>query len=227
MINTMCLVGSYHSLARPRFGLLFEMCPWFRHHMETFSASLAICAGNSPVTGEFPSQRPVTRSFDAFFGLYLNKRLSKQSRSWWFEKPSRPLWRHYNVALHPGFACKYGSSARALYRCFFLEPLVIHRRYPKHIISQDLWLERPCDWQWKMAALFVHRSRNDKCQSKYSPPVIYLYEESIPRGVPVVIDSADTPTAKWTHFWPHRTESSELSIYQCQLTLKMPVTMTS
>ena len=35
--------------------------------METFSALLALCAGNSPVTGEFPSQRPVTRSFDIFF----------------------------------------------------------------------------------------------------------------------------------------------------------------
>ena len=35
--------------------------------METFSALLAICAGNSPVTGEFPAQRPVTRSFDVFF----------------------------------------------------------------------------------------------------------------------------------------------------------------
>ena len=45
--------------------------------METFSALLAICPGNSPVTGEFPSQRPVTRSFD-FFYLRLNKRLSKQ-----------------------------------------------------------------------------------------------------------------------------------------------------
>ena len=30
--------------------------------METFSALLAICAGNSPVPGEFPAQRPVTRS---------------------------------------------------------------------------------------------------------------------------------------------------------------------
>ena len=46
--------------------------------METFSALLALCAGNSPVTGEFPSQRPVTRSFDIFFDLSLNKRLSKQ-----------------------------------------------------------------------------------------------------------------------------------------------------
>ena len=60
------------------------------------STLLALCAGNSPVTGEFPSQRPVTRSFDVFFDLCLNKRLSKQSRSWWFETPSHPLWRHCN-----------------------------------------------------------------------------------------------------------------------------------
>ena len=52
--------------------------PWWRHEMDTFSALLALCAGNSPVTGEFPSQRPVTRSFDVFFDLRLNKRLSKQ-----------------------------------------------------------------------------------------------------------------------------------------------------
>ena len=36
---------------------------WRRHQMETVSALLDLCAGNSPVTGEFPSQRPVTRSF--------------------------------------------------------------------------------------------------------------------------------------------------------------------
>ena len=35
--------------------------------METFSALLAFCAGNSPFTGEFPTQRPVMRSFDVFF----------------------------------------------------------------------------------------------------------------------------------------------------------------
>ena len=47
--------------------------------METFSALLVICAGNSPVPGvpgEFPAQRPVTRSFDIFFDLRLNKQLS-------------------------------------------------------------------------------------------------------------------------------------------------------
>ena len=60
--------------------------------METFSALLVLWAGNSPVTGEFPIQRPVTRSFDAFFGLRLNK------HSWgrWFETPSCPVWRHCN-----------------------------------------------------------------------------------------------------------------------------------
>ena len=45
--------------------------------METFSALLALCVGNSPVNGEFPSQRPVTGSFDVLFDLHLNKRLSK------------------------------------------------------------------------------------------------------------------------------------------------------
>ena len=64
--------------------------------MEKFSALLAICAGNSPVTGEFPTQRPVTRSFDVFFDLRMNKRLSKHRWGWWFETPSCPLWRHCN-----------------------------------------------------------------------------------------------------------------------------------
>ena len=67
--------------------------------METFSALLALCAGNSPVPGEFPAQRPVTRSFDIFFDLPLNKRLRKQSWGWWFETLSDSLWRHCNVIL--------------------------------------------------------------------------------------------------------------------------------
>ena len=61
------------------------------------SALLTICAGNSPVPGEFPAQRPVTRSFDVFFDLRLNKPLSKQSWGWWFETPSRPLLHHCNA----------------------------------------------------------------------------------------------------------------------------------
>ena len=71
---------------------------WWRQ-METFSALLDLCAGNSPVPGEFPAQRPVTWSFDIFFDLRLNKRLSKQSWGCWFEMLSRPLWRHCNVNI--------------------------------------------------------------------------------------------------------------------------------
>ena len=64
--------------------------------METFSALLTLCAVNSPVPGEFPAQRPVTRSFHVSFDLRLNKRLSKQSWGWWFETLSRSLWHHRN-----------------------------------------------------------------------------------------------------------------------------------
>ena len=81
----------------PTFGLKMT------HQMETFSALLAICAGNSPITGEFPAQRPVTRSFGVFFDLRLNKRLSKQLRGWWFETPLRPLWRH-SIVLEPVYS---------------------------------------------------------------------------------------------------------------------------
>ena len=45
-------------------------------------ALLAICAGNWPVAGDFPAQRPVTWSFDVFFDLRPNKRLSKEPRGW-------------------------------------------------------------------------------------------------------------------------------------------------
>ena len=70
---------------------------WWRHQLETFSALLALCVGNSPVAGEFPSQRPVTRGFVVCFDMRLNRGLSKQSWGWWFETPSRSLWRHCNV----------------------------------------------------------------------------------------------------------------------------------
>ena len=62
------------------------------------SALLALCEGNPPVTGGFPSQSPVMRSFDVFFDMCRNKRLSKQSRRRWYETPSRSLWRHCNAA---------------------------------------------------------------------------------------------------------------------------------
>ena len=63
--------------------------------METFSALLAICAGNSPASGEFPAQRPVTRSFDVFYDLRRNKRLSNNRKA----GDLRRFRSHYDVIV--------------------------------------------------------------------------------------------------------------------------------
>ena len=76
---------------------LHNCISWWRHQLETFPLNWPFVRGIHRSPGEFPSQRPVTQSFDVFFDLPLNKRLSKQSWDWWFETPSRPLWRHCNV----------------------------------------------------------------------------------------------------------------------------------
>ena len=92
--------------------------------METYSALLALCVGNSPVTGEFSSQRPVTQSFDVFSDMRLDKRSSKQWRRRWFETPSRSLCRHCNVKLcnHPHICYRHEhwSLAKGDNRWFIL-----------------------------------------------------------------------------------------------------------
>ena len=82
-----------------------------------FAALLAICAGNSPVSGEFPAQRPVTRSFDVFFDLRLNIRLSKQWQGWWFERPSCSLWRHCNGWCESYDVFRVGPPRALYYNC--------------------------------------------------------------------------------------------------------------
>ena len=54
---------------------------WWRHQMETFSTLLAICAGNSPVPGEFPSQRPVTRSVNVLICVWINDWVNNREAS--------------------------------------------------------------------------------------------------------------------------------------------------
>ena len=65
---------------------------WWRHQMETFSVLLALCEGNPPVTGGFPSQKSVTQSFDVCFDLHTAEQTIERRR--WFEAPSRSLRRH-------------------------------------------------------------------------------------------------------------------------------------
>ena len=75
---------------------------WWRHEMETFSAFLALCEGNPPVIGGFP-----TNSSDAELWCFLwsafEQTLCKQSRRRWFETPSRYLWRHCNAMQYQGW----------------------------------------------------------------------------------------------------------------------------
>ena len=106
--------------------------PWWRHQMGTFSALLAFYAGNSPVAGEFRAQRPVTQNFDVFFDLCLNKRLSKQSRRWWFETLSRSLWRHCN-------AITWTSSAFTKLHDTIMHHLPLTNS--KHTWKQTLWVK--------------------------------------------------------------------------------------
>ena len=93
------MVGMHLKLSSAKFWPFSSRVTWRGHEMDTFSALLPLCAGNSPVTGELPSQRPVMRGFDVFLDLRLNKRLSKQSRRRWFEMPSRSLWCHCNDSI--------------------------------------------------------------------------------------------------------------------------------
>ena len=113
--------------------MVVDLSSWWRHQMEIFSALLAICAGNSPVTCEFPTQRPVTRSFDVFFDLRLNKRLSKQSQGWWFETLLHPLWRQGCISRMLESYChrslQYTSYFCILYEYPHPHPANIYYKY--------------------------------------------------------------------------------------------------
>ena len=131
----------YHHVHRfSSLGLFLTGCTRWRHQMETFSMLLTLCEGNIPVTDGFPSQRPMTRGFDFYFDLRLNKRLSKQCRRRWFETSSHSLWRHWNedtlvpISL---FITKADGGSVADWRCVQM-PSGMFR-----IIQQRVWC-----WLW-------------------------------------------------------------------------------
>ena len=97
-----------------------------------------------PFVREFPALRPVTRSFDVFFDLRPNKRLSKQWWGWWlerwFETPSSPLWRHCNVLRQNG-----GNAADGILICIFMRNISFFIRIsPKPYISTCYTLHCLC-----------------------------------------------------------------------------------
>ena len=87
-------LGTVGAVCKPKLKW-FMMTSW---NGKIFRVTGHLC-GEFTGPGEIPAQRPVTRSFDVFLDLSLNKRLSKQSPGWWFETQSRPLWRQCNVLI--------------------------------------------------------------------------------------------------------------------------------
>ena len=139
---------------------------WWRHQTEAFSTLLALCEGNIPVTGRFPSQRPVTRSFAVFFDLRLNKRLSKQSRRLWFEAPSRLLWHHCKVINVTGqytgsghFAPKDRCSANIWEKIPIFFPKFIESFYFYDII----YLTAQRSLYKKIRSVLGHESISESC----------------------------------------------------------------
>ena len=114
LAHTWVLLPRYWNVAKSTTRMP-DVWPWWRYQLETFSTLLALCAGNSTVTGEFLSHRLLTRNFDIFFDLRLNIRLSKQSWGWWFETPSRRFWRHRNALDIPVTNVQYFTIFTLLY----------------------------------------------------------------------------------------------------------------
>ena len=100
--------------------------------IETFSMLMTLCEGNPPVTGAFPLQRPVTRSFDVFFALRLNKRLKKQLRRRWLQTPSYTLWHHRNGHDLLPVSWNNGSLLFVVYDIFIAR---FNNRLPRSVYS--------------------------------------------------------------------------------------------
>ena len=101
-----------------------------------FRATGPLC-GEFTGPGEFPTQRPVTRSFDVFFDLRLNKRLSKQPWGWWFETLSLSLWRQCNdqVLTWTHDDQFYGAEMC----CNASHALFIKRDWLNSFASREMW----------------------------------------------------------------------------------------
>ena len=147
------------------------------------SALLALCGGNSPVTSEFPTQRPVTRSFDVYFDLRLNKRLSEQSRGWWFETPSRSLWRHCNVdrfksqqsGNHAPFRPHFTKMDKSLrpkqnlgWNHLSIPKLQRCLRTDKEFHSNLYWA---CDYLFILGVKLIHAGKRGPCSPTRKSPM--------------------------------------------------------
>ena len=133
-----------------------------RQHIVTYYPAVLIPL---VIPGEFPSQRPVTRSF-VFFDLRLTKPLSKHSWGWWFEKPSRPLWRQFNKE-------KRFSRLQLIWAALSYKPyFTIHVYWPIQRNEMNIFIFSMCN----IASLKLYFLSNDA----HMRPTASLNYDSIP-----------------------------------------------
>ena len=118
------LMQTLHSSSIKETHLQGDHGPWWHHQIEIYSASLALCGRNPPVTIGFPSQRPATRIFKVFFfDLRLSIRSSKQPRRWWFETPWCSLWRYCYAMKTLSFRRIDATAPAVAFRLFCINSL--------------------------------------------------------------------------------------------------------
>ena len=124
--------------------------------------------------GEFPAQRPVTRSFDVFFDLRLNKRLSKQPWGWWFETPEWSLWRHHNVFVLTWFMI---AASQALSKSKVMLQYCCNKAelYPEIIAANctaSVSITDMMTYSWSLSAMFPRNTLTKGPVS--SKPLLYV-----------------------------------------------------
>ena len=119
--------------------------------------------------GEFPTQRPVTRSFDVFFDLRLNKKLSKQSWGWWFETLSDPLLRQRDVMFMATLCVEWNDDTNRIvndhFCCLHLSNLIISKWYTVSQITQlmschyIIYINAIFNgvWSWRFEIVEIHQ----------------------------------------------------------------------
>ena len=170
---------------------------------ETFSVLLSLCERNPPVTGGFPSQRPVTQSFDVFFDLGLNKRLNKWSWRRWFETPSSSLcgnW--YDV---------WG----------WIRNFIAH--FNGHAITY-LCTELRCQWNWPQTVGVIalkNRVLKQICAAQRTS----VTSMARPLTLWVACSYWKSPCVNILRFWQLRCcvhHKSMLQLWYCRLSLSLP-----
>ena len=185
---------------------------WWRHQMEAFSALLAFCAGNSSVTGEFPAQSPVTRSFGVFFDLRLNN-------SWVNNGDAgdlrRPRSHHDVIAIY----CKWAmSDVPGLGRCmprfpaqFWQLTVCLPGTYPQW----KCWCQTALEWTVELPVIFDAvtlmwcQSDDETKKSSLDDPILTRKAES---WTSTAGSRSNVFSGFWTHLPVNRFESNCLSL---------------